>query len=250
MKKLFALVACLLCAAMLATVGFAADAPDAYSLYKRASKSLDSAESVEMSGIVKTTMQVEGVALGEVSQNTLMRMITPADGNIQMEMRSAIKSTNAGTSELSTAVIYYKDGYMYTKTGDQTSKIKLDLEAAASQAGSFDTEITRSAFKDATVLEADDGTRVNFRINASDMKEVSSLLGDMGGLTDSDVAFSDIAYSMLIGPDGSLDSYDISFDMDMTIEGVTVHTQSIASYEILSINKVGAIDFPAGLAAY
>lgn len=248
MKKLYFLISLILCAVILAATAFAADTPDAYSLYNRSSKNLDSAASIEMSGTIRTSMEMEGVDFGAIIQNSTITLLNLPGGDIQMEMCNEMNFAG----ETVHADAYYKDGYMYTNAEGETSKAKLDIEGAIAQANAFDTGLTKDAFKDATVEQTDEGTLIKFKINFDELtKDGSSFMSGLDELgSDSGIQFGDVTYSMLVGTDNNLKGYDMDFNMDITVDDVTIKTKNKASYKILWINRVDSIDFPADLAAY
>lgn len=244
MKKLFPLISCIICAVMLATTGFAAGNSDAYSLYKNATASMETAKSVEMSGYSKTTMAKDNGASETTNQTFTAKTLKTSDGKTQMEMLTKDVDTNE------TIALYYKDGFMYTNTGNDKFRIDLDVEQAVSQ---FDVDLPQEAFENAVVEQTAAGTVIKLKVNPNEIQ-------DVGGISlaesiaesdpDSNIKVGNFYYTILIGSDNKLKSYSVSFSMTMTIEGETIRTKSAQGYNIVSVNKVNWINFPADLNTY
>lgn len=220
MKKLFSLLVCLVCAAMLATTSFAAETPSAYSIYLKAVSTLDSAKSIELSGTVKTILTLDK---NEIVNTTEKSSIKVLNNTI------ALQKTDTDTN--GTVSTYYKDGYLYESLTGIKTKTKYSYDIALSYIGLLDTNMSKEYFKKATVEQTDKGTVIKFKVSFEDLPSSTS-------------------YSLLVGPDNKLKSYTETFNFTSNSDGTVLKTKITTTYKIVSVDKVSKIDFPTDLKSY
>lgn len=250
MKKLFLLLTAMLCVAMLSSSVFAADA-DAYALYQRCAKKMNSVSSVEISTAQKFTFAYDGKIIDaqSVQWNETTKILMTGGGKIQMESKSQVNSKMNGTETKATTYSYFKDGELYFQLVGEKLKIKYNpdiadmndaLERLLSSAINLDMD--KDEFKDAKLERVSGGTKITLRRSSTST-----------GITSANYKIRTInVVSIIIGDDNILKSYSESAT---TIEASpdgreTYKTKTTRTHKVKSVNSFTKINFPSDLDTY
>jgi len=246
MKKLLALILVLLLCLSLAACGD----EDAFALYQKMQKTMNEVTSLEMTGTTTATITMMGQTV-DMEMDITCKEVLHSATDVDMEMLMTIKTmgqTMPGSA-------YYRDGYMYQSTMGQEYKTKMGLDKAMSTANIMNIKITEEAVKDAEVKKLSGGD-MEFSITVKE-EYANQLLGDFVdammkemGLEDVSMVFRNISYSAVVDKDGTPRSYRMIYGASVTMEGMTIDMDYDMSFDIVSLNSITEINFPAELDSY
>ncbi len=199
--------------------------------------------------------------LMEMSMNVMgMEMTIPLDMHV---MTSGEKEDNPITSMnmtiellgMSSTVDMYSEGDWAYITADDES-FKMNLEDAKEQVGSTDTSYLESIipadiFEGTEIIENEDGTKsVELVIPDDRFTEIfptmlDSMTSTMGTGTAADIKISNAKITITVA-DGLIKGFDMTFDMEMTIEGIAVTASAKVESDYLAFGEDVVITPPEG----
>lgn len=248
LKKALTFISTMLTVVMLAVSVSAAPANDAYTIYSKAQKQMENATSMEMSGNMKITMEIDGESL---VMNTSIKtaQVNRKDGSFEMKLE--MKEKDLGIS----SATYYKNGYMYQNSGGVKTKAKVGFEEAMMNSFEMETDLTKDMLKDATVEKLDSGNyRLKLVISAEEMNRVmgGDISSVMSELVEDDIKIkiSDINYYMDVDSKGNPKAVRMAFSANMKMSDVSVKCKYIYNFKVTSINKITSIKLPSDISSY
>lgn len=270
MKKLFAAISMILCAAMLTAPFSSAETPDVYTIYKRAAKKMNAATSVEMVRTSKIVDEWDGQAPGEVEYTTTIKQVTPAGGKPEIEQHSKGPSDDWVSYD-----IYYKDGYYYSKSRylalldvdvgyegpdshyfDKKIKLKAGFDEINGTAHDLGMNFTKDDLAGAAVeVLPKGGYKLKFKVKGgSAVKRIGyapSSTSEFREFGYKRNRVGDVSYILTIGPDYQLKSSAFAFSILFTGDnGPPCKTKYTITNRIVSVNQPLKIVFPGDLDTY
>lgn len=245
MKKLFSLLAAILCAAMLSSSVFAADA-NAYSIYQKCVKKMKSVSSMEISMVQRFTMSSKGYDISTKQNNTIKILFAP-ENKLHMEVKSLAPNSDEPT------YYYYRNGYYYRDMGFYKARVKMKADDVLYSTVNLDMNLVKSDFKDAKVEKSSDGTKITYVTKLADSKDESiRQLVKYLETADSSMkmSISDMTTVFTVGNDGMLKSSSVSFVISVSSDGDTYKMRQTQTSTVKSVNTVMKIDFPKDLNTY
>lgn len=223
---------------------------EAYDYYLQVSEKMNSAKSLEMNLDAKVKIEVEGETIDMLMSGTTKQVMN-SETDMEMEMDLEINMMGQAMSTKS----YFKDGYMYMDSFGMKIKTPMDMEEAAAQANIMeDVKFAKEAVKDSKVEKTDDAVNVTFTIDGKVMQDMvetmmQSMLGSLGG-EEAKIEIGDMTISYVISGDGVPKNMKIIYPMSLEVEGETMKMDYDMDMEIVSVDSIEKIDFPADLDSY
>lgn len=249
MKKLFSLVAVLMCMVMLSTTAFAATTADVLSVYRKYVKQSADIKSMDISVSQKISMSDGTDTVDVLRQDVAMKMRILDDDKLQLEARTV----DAATKEISYA--YFRNDWLYQQVGDQKFKIRMSMNEALASTANVDVNLTADMLKDATVQTLADGIKITYKTNLNDIADgeghsIASMINEMNLPDDMKMEISTITSSVTIGYDGMMKAGSNSFGMRVHSGDITLNFKIVQTLKVNSVNTVDFIKFPADIGSY
>ncbi len=252
MKKITAilLVMCLMCGALMLTSCTESTAE----MISNAVKNTNELDSFEAEMEIDITMTAQGMEVSVPMSYDMKAKDLQTDKPI---IGADVKTSMMG---MKIDMEIYTDGeWAYISTGgaaEMSYKQKMDSPDfnydMAGSAQSMVKEIPAELLENVEVKKNDDGSKtVELSISDEDFKElfedvINDAAADSAGEADiDDIAIKNAKVSVTVA-DGYVKSYELSFDMDMEVEGTKMTAETEMSIEFKSYNKELTITPPEG----
>lgn len=244
MKKLFSAISALLCVVIL-TSSFSA-ATDAYTLYTKSMKKMDSVSSLEMQGTTKVYVEMYGTEFTAVKRTINIKMMVDDSNGLQLEAHTVDKQDPVD--------MYYYKGYMYRNMDGKKEKVKMSMDDALESSADIDRNAVKEQFEDAKVERVDGGYKIKYMVDVDDVlasngDTIEALLG--GNMpAGMDVSVSNASSTLTIADDYTQKAYATTYTITVSAGGDSLKMRYNSSGRTISTNSVKQIKYPADLASY
>lgn len=255
MKKLFSIVSAILCTAFL-TMTFSAATEDAYTLYKRSVKKMDSVSSFELKTTTKLYVGMYGAEFEATNQTINVKVMFLSKKNMAFEAHSQNRKIDPMDA-------YYKDGYLYRDYEGKKQKIKMNAASALAVVANtgwstYDEEnwdMVKKQMEGATVERVEGGYRIRYKTDIDDLLAAGgmtskSLIDSLGLPSGTTMRMSNISNTMTIGDDDYQTGYATAYSISLVSGNETTKVRHNGSGKISGINSVKKINYPADLTSY
>ncbi len=215
---------------------------EAYALYAQGLRQLNSARSLEAVKHTQIGFTTTGESLTQ-SKYYNFTFTSTADGNV--ELKGHMKSNDALSEKRTEGDFWFKDGFMFYAPTAAGTPSKMALSAS---------EMMRSVnagptFGAQDVISSEQqqdsgGVQVHLIIRGSVVEaQIRESMGAAAAEVDS-VSGGDMEIYAYLDKEGTLNSVEFTAAGTITMQGQALAIASSGDYEVHSVNKVTAIDFP------
>jgi len=208
----------------------------------------------EMTSASTIFIEVEGMDPIEM-ETEILASSTIAQVNhspTEIDMRMEILTVTDGTEMAMTS--YFRDGVFYMEIMDERIKMPLGLDEVLAQANAGVFTFEEAAISNQIISETPNGTELSFVLSGEAMSDmISQIAGStaalFGGMEGIEMSFEDIALTMQLDENEFPKTSNISMNMRMEGEGLTVTMQTTTLMEVVQVGDI-TIDFPEDLDSY
>jgi hypothetical protein len=223
-----------------------------FELYKRASASMNDAQSMDMDIRMASTVIVDGEAIDmNVTGNIKQVFNSPTDIDMVLDLMVYVMG------EQVPSLSHYTNGFLYMEVEGLKIKMPMSIEEALSQVGGGDMlDFEESAIKSSEITETADGQKITFVLDGVAMSDfMNASMGSLDSLIPgaSDmglhVTLDDMFCEFIVDANEELKSYRMVYEMGINMDGESFNMKADMTMTINAMNDVQVV-LPSDLDEY